>query len=248
MSEQLEGINSVLEALRVGRAIKKIYVDKARQDQRIDTILSLAARKRVPVERVDRARLNSLSQYGRCQGVLARVSPYRYYEVEEMLEEAFIRKEEPFLIILDGLEDPQNLGSIIRTAECAGVHGVIIPRHGAARITPAVARASAGAIEHVKVAQVTNLVNTIESLKRAGVWVVGTDPAAQQDYFEIAIPTPVALVIGGEGRGVRRRVKEHCDLVVKIPMYGSLGSLNAAISCALVAYEVVRQRRAGKPV
>lgn len=243
MSEQLEGINSILEALRAGRKVERIYLDNARRDRRVEAILALAAEKRIPVEAVDRSRLKAMSATGISQGVVAKVAPYHYYQVEDILESAMDKREAPFMIILDGVEDPQNLGSIIRTAECAGVHGIIIPQRGSAKVTAAVGRASAGAVEYVKIALATNLVTVIKSLKKAGLWIVGADPTAEQFYFDMTIPTPVALIIGGENRGIRRLVREQCDLLLKIPMYGRVGSLNASISCALVTYEVVRQHR-----
>lgn len=246
MSEQLEGINSVMEALRSGRKIERIYVDRTRQDRRMEAVLALAAEKGIPVETVDRARLKSVSITGATQGIVATAVSYRYYLVEDIIDSAASKGEAPFIIILDGIEDPQNLGSIIRTAECAGVHGVIIPQRHSAKITPAVGRASAGAVEHVKVSLVPNLVNTIKYLKRVGLWVVGSDPAAGDVYFDVNFPTPLALVVGGEGRGIRRLVRENCDMVVRIPMFGRVGSLNASVACALVVYEVIRQHGNGR--
>lgn len=246
LSEQLEGINSVWEALRGGREIEKIYLDEARKDQRIKSIITLAARHKVPVQTVNRKRLQALSCTGMNQGVVAIAADYRYYEVEAILESAFAEDKKPFLIMLDGIEDPQNLGSIIRTAECAGVDGIILPRHGSAPITPAVVRASAGAVEHMKIARVTNLANTIDFLKKTGMWVVGTAPDARFLYHEADIPTPVALIIGGEDRGIRRLVREKSDMVLRIPLYGRISSLNASVACALVAYEVVRQGGNGR--
>jgi 23S rRNA (guanosine2251-2'-O)-methyltransferase len=175
---------------------------------------------------------------------VAEAEPYRYFSLENMLDEARDRGVEPLLLLLDGVEDPQNLGAIIRTAECLGAHGVIIPKHGACPVTPAVTRASAGASEHLKVAMVTNLVRTIKELKDQGLWIVGTDSQAPVSCFDMSFPGPVALVIGGEGSGMRRLVRENCDYMVNIPMMGRVNSLNASVSSAIVLAEIVRQRRA----
>jgi len=242
VSEQIEGINWVIEAFKAGRKIHKLYVDGSRTDKRLDSVLRYAEQFQVPVERASGDELKKLSASGLPQGVLAVASPYSYCSVDEILEYAEERKEPPLVILLDGVEDPQNLGAVIRVAECAGVHGVILPSHRSAKVTPAVGRASAGAVEHVRIALVTNLVQTIDELKKAGLWVVGADASAPDLYFRVELPTPLALVFGGEGRGMRRLVREHCDMLVSIPMYGKLNSLNVATACAVVTYEAVRQR------
>jgi 23S rRNA (guanosine2251-2'-O)-methyltransferase len=175
---------------------------------------------------------------------VAQVDSFAYSSVDEILEKAALSGQEPFVLVLDGIEDPQNMGSIIRTAECAGVHGIIVPRHNSSEVTPAVVRASAGAVEHMLVAMETNLVNAIRVLKKNGLWVVGADMDGEQDYFHCSIPTPTALVVGGEGQGIRRLVKENCDMVVRIPMTGSIRSLNASVAAGLIIYEVLRQRQA----
>lgn len=242
MKEILGGINSITEALRGRRRFHGIYMLKDRGTSRTEEILALAKQKAIPVRMLDRNDLDRLHPQAPHQGVVAEVEPYRYSQLDEVLTQTSSRGEKPFLLVLDGIEDPQNLGSIIRTAECAGVHGVILPRHHSAEITPAVVRASAGAAEHISVMQETNLVNTLKRLKKEGMWVIGADMSGSSDYFSISIPSPTVLVIGGEGRGIRRLVRENCDLLVRIPMYGQVNSLNASISAALIIYEIVRQQ------
>lgn len=242
MKEKLAGVNSVMEALKGRRKIDKIYILNSRQDKRTGELVRLAEKKAVYVQYVDKQQLDRMSGLVNHQGVLALVESYEYADLEQVFQLARERGEEPFILILDGLEDPQNLGSIIRTAECAGVHGIIVPRHGSAEVNEGVARASAGAVEHVLLVQETNLVNTIKKLKQQGLWIAGADMAAENDYFSISFPLPLALVIGSEGKGIRRLVKENCDLLVRIPMWGKLQSLNASVSAALLIYEVLRQR------
>ena len=176
------------------------------------------------------------------QGVVAVVDSYEYSSPDEILEKAALNGEVPFVLILDGIEDPQNLGSIIRTAKCAGVHGIIIPQHNSVEITPAVVRASAGAVEHMLVARVTNLVNCIKDFKKQGLWVVGADMDGTI-LWQSNLPAPTVLVVGGEGTGMRKLVRQHCDMLVSIPMVGAIGSLNASVAAGVVIYEVIRQRR-----
>ncbi|MGS0765777.1 23S rRNA (guanosine(2251)-2'-O)-methyltransferase RlmB [Syntrophomonas curvata] len=242
MKEKLAGVNSVMEALKGRRKIDKIYMLNSRQNKRTEELVRLAGKKGVYVQYVDKPQLDRLSGLVNHQGVLALVESYEYADLDQVFQLAAKRGEDPFILILDGLEDPQNLGSIIRTAECAGVHGIIVPRHGSAEINQGVARASAGAVEHVLLVQETNLVNTIKNLKQKGLWIAGADMAAESDCFSISFPAPLALVIGSEGKGIRRLVKENCDLLVRIPMWGKLQSLNASVSAALLIYEVLRQR------
>lgn len=248
MSEILLGMNSVLEALKANRKIRVIHIARDKSDDRLQSILQLAKDQRIKVVREDRAALDRIASSKFHQGLVAEAEPYRYYSVEDMLEQARDRGEEPLLLLLDGVEDPQNLGAIIRTAECLGAHGVLIPKHGACPITPAVSRASAGASEHLKVAMVTNLVRTIKELKKQGIWIVGTDSQAPVTCFDLSYPGPVALVIGGEGSGIRRLVRENCDYMVNIPMAGRVNSLNASVSSAICLAEIVRQRRAAAEV
>lgn len=231
-----------MEALQGRRKVGKIYILESRQNKRTGELVRLAEKKGVYVQYVDKPQLDRMSGLVNHQGVLALVESYQYADLEQVLQLAGERGEEPFILILDGLEDPQNLGSIIRTAECAGVHGIIVPRHGSAEVSEGVARASAGAVEHVLLVQETNLVNTIKNLKQKGLWVAGADMAADSDYFSVSFPVPLALVIGSEGKGIRRLVKENCDFLVRIPMWGKIQSLNASVSAALLIYEVLRQR------
>lgn len=248
MSEILLGLNSVLEALKADRKVRVIHIARDKSDDRLQLILQLAKDQRIKVVRDDRAALDRMASSKFHQGIVAEAEPYRYYSVEDMLEQAGNQGEEPLLLLLDGVEDPQNLGAIIRTAECLGAHGVVIPKHGACAVTPAVSRASAGASEHLKVAMVTNLVRTIKDLKQQGIWIVGTDSQAPVTCFDLSYPGPVALVTGGEGSGIRRLVRENCDYMVNIPMAGRVNSLNASVSSAICLAEIVRQRRAAAEV
>jgi 23S rRNA (guanosine2251-2'-O)-methyltransferase len=242
MQEKLSGVNSIMEALNGRRKIHKIFVQEGRGGKRIEELLKMAEKRGVYWQYVDRQRLDQMYTQANHQGVIAQVDSFTYASVEEILEKAALSGQEPFILILDGIEDPQNLGSIIRTAECAGVHGIIVPRHHSSEITPAVVRSSAGAVEHMLLAMETNLVNTIKALKKSGFWIIAADMDGEQDYFCCQMPTPVALVVGGEGQGIRRLVKENCDLVMKIPMIGEIQSLNASVAASLMIYEVLRQR------
>lgn len=241
MKEKLAGVNSIMEAIKGKRKIHKIFVQEGRAGKKVEDLLKLAASRGIYIQEVPKQRLNDMYTAGNHQGIVAEVDNYQYCSIEEVLEHAAMKGEPPLLLILDGLEDPQNLGSIIRSAEAAGVHGVVIPRHNSVEVTPAVARASAGAVEHMKVVLATNLVNTIKYLKEEGFWVVGADMDGK-NYINEKFPSPTVLVIGGEGRGIRRLVKENCDLVVKIPMYGQVNSLNASAAAAVLLFETVRQR------
>jgi 23S rRNA (guanosine2251-2'-O)-methyltransferase len=241
--EKLAGVNSIMEALNGRRKIHKIFVQEGRGGKRIEELLKLAEKRGIYWQYVDRQRLDQMYTQANHQGIVAQVDSFAYASIDEILEKAALSGQEPFILILDGIEDPQNMGSIIRTAECAGVHGIIVPRHNSAEITPAVVRASAGAVEHMLVAMETNLVNAIKSLKKNGLWIIAADMDGEQDYFNCRIPTPTALVVGGEGQGIRRLVKENCDIVVKIPMIGSIRSLNASVASGLIIYEVLRQRQ-----
>lgn len=244
MSEILQGINSVLEALKAKRGVRSIRVARGKVDDRLQLVLQMAKDQNIKVVWDDKAALDQMAGSKFHQGVVAEAEPYKYYSLEDILNQAQGRREEPLLLLLDGVEDPQNLGAIIRTSECLGAHGVVIPKHGACAVTPAVTRASAGASEHLKVAIVTNLVQTLKELKKQGVWTVGTDSQAPVSCFDLSFPSPVALVIGGEGRGIRRLVRENCDYMVHIPMTGQVNSLNASVSSAIVLAEIVRQRLA----
>ncbi|MGI5920548.1 MAG: 23S rRNA (guanosine(2251)-2'-O)-methyltransferase RlmB [Syntrophomonadaceae bacterium] len=243
MKEKLAGVNSIMEALKGRRKVQKIFIQEGRSGRRIEELVRLAAKKGIYIQYVEKQRLDQMYTISNHQGIIAQVESYEYSSLEEVLEYAALKKEPPLLLLLDGIEDPQNLGSVIRTAECAGVHGIVIPRHNSAEITAAVARASAGAVEHMHMVQETNLVSVIKRLKKEGLWVVGADMEGEADYFAVSIPNPTAIVVGGEGQGIRRLVKENCDLLVKIPMAGMVNSLNASIAAALVIYEVIRQRK-----
>lgn len=238
---RLEGRNAVLEALRAGRSVDKIYVQLGSSDGPMQTILREAKKHDTIVSFVTKERLNQMSETGNHQGVIAMAASYEYVSVEEILARAGEKEEAPFLFLLDGIEDPHNLGAIIRTANLAGAHGVIITKHRAARLTATVAKASAGAVNYTPVAKVTNLTNTIEQLKKEGIWFVCADMGGTRMY-DLDLRGPVGLVIGNEGEGVSRLVREKCDFIASIPMKGDIDSLNASVAAGVLAYEIVRQR------
>lgn len=245
-SEVLVGRNAVREALRAGRRrIHRVLLAEGAQDRgAVEDILALCAEAAVPVERTPRAELDRLGAELTHQGVAAHVSPYPYADLDALLDRAEERAEAPLVLALDSLQDPQNVGSLLRTAEAVGVHGVIVPERRAAGITPAVSRASAGAVEHLLVAQVTNLVRALEELKERSVWVVGVeDEPAAQDYRRVDLDMPLALVVGGEGPGMRRLVVETCDLLVRLPMRGRISSLNVSVAGSIVLYQAWSARR-----
>lgn len=235
----------MLEALRAERPLHKLMVARGAGEGSIRTILALAREQGVPVQEVDRSRLDAMAQSHAHQGVIALAAPRQYAEPEELLERARQRGEDPLLLVLDGIEDPHNVGSLLRTAECAGAHGAILPERRAAGLTPAAVKASAGAAEHLPVARVTNLVRTLEWLKEQGLWIAGADAAGPQLYTEVNLKGPLALVIGSEGKGLARLVREHCDYLVRLPLHGKVNSLNASVAGGILLYEVVRQRRGG---
>lgn len=238
---QVEGRNPVMEALRAGRPIEKILVAKGSREGAVRDILKIARERGIVVQEVDRRRLDSISQTGAHQGIIALTVPYAYVSVEDILERARQAGEPPFVVVLDCVEDPHNLGAIIRTAECCGVHGIIIPKRKAVGVTPTVVKASAGAVEYVSIARVTNVASTLEFLKEQGLWVVGAEAEATP-YNLQDMKGPIALVIGSEGKGLRRLVKEKCDYLVGIPMKGKINSLNASVAAGILMYEVLRQR------
>jgi len=242
VSGQIEGRNPILEALKAGREINKMLVAKGSREGSIREILALAREAGVIVQEVDRSRLDSLAAGRSHQGVIAMVAAHAYVEVDEILERASRAGQDPLVLVLDGIEDPQNLGSLLRTADAAGVHGVIIPERRAVGLTETVAKVSAGAIEHVPVARVTNINRTIEELKERGLWVVGTHQDGKELYHQAKLTGPLVVVIGGEGKGLSRTVAEKCDFMVRLPMVGQVTSLNAAIAGAIVVYEIRRQR------
>lgn len=242
LDDQVEGRNSVIELLESGRDINKIFVAKGEKHGSINKILALAKEHKVIVTEVERSKINSISQTNNNQGVIAIVPPFNYCEVDDILNLAKEKKENPFIIILDGIEDPHNLGSIIRTAETAGVHGIIIPKRRAAQVNSTVNKVSAGAVEHMKIARVNNITETIRYLKENDLWICGTDINTNTYYYNQDFKMPIGIVIGSEGFGMSRLVKENCDFLVKIPMKGKITSLNASVSAGIVMYEVVKQR------
>ena len=235
--DQVEGRNSVLELLESEKDINKIYVTRGEKQGSINKIIGRAKGKGIVLVEVDKSKLDEMSQTRNHQGVIAIVPPFEYCEVKDILDEAKNKKEQPFILILDGIEDPHNLGAIIRTAETAGVHGVIIPKRRAASVNSTVNKVSAGAVEHMKVARVNNINDTIQYLKDNGLWIIGTDGKAENYYYEQDLTGPIALVIGSEGYGMNRLVSENCDILVKIPMMGKITSLNASVSAGIVTYE-----------
>lgn len=237
----IEGRNAVLEAFRSGKPVDKLFVLDGCQDGPVRTIVREAKKHDTLVQFVDKERLSQLSQTGRHQGVIAYTAAYEYAQVEDMLALAEERGEDPFLILLDDIEDPHNLGAIIRTANLAGAHGVIIPKRRAVGLTATVAKTSAGAINYTPVAKVTNLTKTMKELKEKGLWFVCADMGGESMY-KLNLTGPIGLVIGNEGEGVSRLVKETCDFVASIPMKGDIDSLNASVATGVLAYEIVRQR------
>lgn len=237
----IEGRNAVIEAYRAGRAIDRIYIQDGCQDGPVLTIKREARKHDTVIKYVARERLDQLSETGKHQGVIAYAAAYEYVQVEDILEKAREKGEPPFLILLDNIEDPHNLGAIIRTANLAGAHGVIIPRNRAVGLTATVARTSAGALNYTPVARVTNLARTIEELKKEGLWFVCADMDGTMMY-DLDLKGPIGLVIGNEGEGVGKLVREKCDMVASIPMKGQIDSLNASVAAGVLAYEILRQR------
>ena len=241
-NDQVEGRNAVLELLESGRDINKILVANGEKHGSIYKILAIAKERKIIVNEIEKNKLNQIAQTPNNQGVIAIVPPYDYCEVEDILDEAKRRNEMPFILILDGIEDPHNLGSVIRTAETAGVHGIIIPKRRAASVNSTVSKVSAGAVEYMKIARVNNINETIRYLKEQDVWICGTDMDTNTIYTNQDYKMPIAIVIGSEGFGMSRLVKENCDFLVKIPMKGKITSLNASVSAGIIMYEVVRKR------
>lgn len=240
----IEGRNAVLEAFRSGKTIDKLFVLDGCQDGPVRTIVREAKKHDTIVNYVTKERLDQMSETGKHQGVIAVTAAYDYAEVEDILNKAREKGEAPFVVILDNIEDPHNLGAIIRTANLAGAHGVIIPKNRAVGLTATVARTSAGALNYTPVARVTNIARTIEELKKEGLWFVCADMGGTSMY-QLDLKGPMGLVIGNEGEGVSRVVKEKCDFVASIPMKGDIDSLNASVAAGVLAYEIVRQRLLG---
>ena len=241
----IEGRNPVLEALKSGREIDKLFLQKGAIEGSVRQIIAIAREKKILIKEVDKAKLDGISRTRNHQGVIASAALYKYCEVDDILKAAEEKGEYPLIVILDEITDNNNLGSILRIADAAGVHGIIIPKRRAVGLTPAVAKISAGAIEYVPVAKVTNLNHTIEYLKREGLWVAGAEMKGET-YYDKDMTGPLALVIGSEGKGQSRLVRENCDFLVSIPMKGRISSLNAAVSAAVILFEIQKQRAAKK--
>lgn len=241
--DQVEGRNSVIELLESGRDINKIFIQSGEKHGSINKIIAIANERKILITQISKEKINQMSKTTNHQGVIAIVPPYDYAQVEDILFKATTLQEEPFVVILDGIEDVHNLGSIIRTAETAGVHGIIIPKRRAASVNATVNKVSAGAVEHMQIARVNNIVETIKYLKEQGLWICGTDMDTKTYYYDQDMKGPIAIVIGSEGYGMSRLVKENCDFLVKIPMKGKITSLNASVSAGIVIYEAAKQRK-----
>lgn len=239
--EWLIGKNPIIEAFRSGRSINKVFIAENLNPNATEEIRKFASQSKVQVKTVPKKKLDQLVE-GKHQGIAAVVASYDYATIEDLFTRAKEREEQPFFLLLDEINDPHNLGSILRTADASGVHGVIIPKHRAVGLTSVVAKTSAGAIEYVPVARVTNMAQTIEELKSRNVWIVGTEMNADEDYRQLEGDMAIALVIGNEGKGISRLVKEKCDWTVQLPMSGNISSLNASVASALLMYEVFRKR------
>ena len=240
--EIIVGRNAVAETLKGNRNINKILIAKGERQGSIKEILAKARAAGLIVQEAEAAKLSQLAGGNNHQGIIAFVAPVAYVETEEILKKAADKQEAPFIILLDEIEDPHNLGAIIRTADAAGAHGVLIPKRRASPLTATVAKTSAGAVEHVPVARIGNIVQEINRLKKMGIWIVGADMTGEKNYYDTDLRGPMAIVIGNEGKGIGRLVKENCDFLVRIPMQGKIGSLNASVAASLLMYEVVRQR------
>ena len=243
MDDKIMGRNPVLEAVRSGRSIDKILIKKGKYEGSIVPIIKKAKEAGIVIQETDKAKLDAIAEGGSHQGVIAYVSAYEYSSVREILSEAVSKGEAPFVIICDKITDPHNLGAIIRTASCVGAHGVIIPKRNSVGLNSTVAKASAGAVEYMRVAKVTNIASAIDELKKEGLWITAADMDGEEMY-NIDLRGAVGLVIGSEGEGVSRLVKEKCDFIASIPMTGCINSLNASVAAGVLMYEALRQRRA----
>lgn len=242
MEDIIFGRNSVTELIKAGRSVNKIFFAEGNQDGSIKKIFSLAKEAKIVCEFVNRTKLDKISDGGHHQGVVAFAAAVQYSTVEEILNFAKSKNESPFIILLDELEDPRNFGAILRTADAVGVHGVIIPKRRSVSLNSTVAKTSAGAIEYVKVAQVTNIAQTLKKFHELDLKIVGSDISAEKNFSEVDLTGGIVLIIGNEGKGMRRLTKENCDLLVKIPMVGKINSLNASVAGAILMYEIFRQR------
>jgi len=247
MPDYVWGRNPVLETLRSNRQVKRLLLAEGQRDApAIAAILQEAGRRHIPVETVPRQRLDQFSQGAVHQGCLAVVEARKYAALEQILEYASQKNEDPFLLVLDAIQDVNNLGSLLRSAEAAGVHGVVIPSHAAAEVNATVIKTSAGATEHLLIARENNITHTIDFLKKQNIWVIGLAGEAKTDYDKASLTGPLALVVGNEGKGLSRLVREHCDLLIKLPMHGTINSLNAAVAGSIALYEALRQRNSKK--
>ena len=242
-SEMICGKNPVLEALRAGREINKIFIAEGVKKTGVNELLDLARERGVLVQFVPKKKVEQLANNDNHQGIVAAVAAYDYAELEDIFSAAQAKGENPFILLLDELEDPHNLGSIMRTADAVGVHGIIIPKRRAVGLTSVVAKASTGAIEHVPVVRVNNLSQTVDTLKERGIWIAGTDAKKSVDYRKMDATLPLAVIIGSEGKGMSRILKEKCDFLYHLPMVGHVTSLNASVAAALLMYEVYRKRQ-----
>jgi 23S rRNA (guanosine2251-2'-O)-methyltransferase len=241
--EYLAGKHPVLEAMKAGRSINKIFMSSQAQRHLVQPIMEEAKARGIVVQQVDKSKLDRLVPEVQHQGVVAQAAAVAYAEVDDLLARAAERGEAPLIVLLDEVEDPHNLGSVLRTADCTGVHGVIVPKRRSAGLTAVVAKTSAGAVEYVPVARVANLVQTMEKLKAAGLWIAGADAGAKDGFYETNLTGPLAIVIGNEGQGLSRLVRERCDFILSLPMVGQINSLNASVAAGVILYEVVRQRQ-----
>ncbi len=240
--DHVEGRNSVLELLESGKDINKIFITKGEKHGSINKIIAIAKEKRIIIVEKDKRQMDQIAQTENYQGVIAIVPPFEYCEIEDILQGAKEKEEDPFVLILDGIEDPHNLGSIIRTAETAGVHGIIIPKRRAVAVNSTVNKVSCGATEYMKIARVTNITDAITKLKENGLWICGTAVDAKNYYYNQDLTGPIGIVIGNEGKGMSEKVKNNCDFLVKIPMKGKVESLNASVSTGIIIYECVKQK------
>jgi 23S rRNA (guanosine2251-2'-O)-methyltransferase len=241
--EYLAGKHPVLEAMKAGRSINKIFMSSQAQRHLVQPIMEEAKARGIVVQQVDKSKLDRLVPEVQHQGVVAQAAAVAYAEMDDLLARAAERGEAPLIVLLDEVEDPHNLGSVLRTADCTGVHGVIVPKRRSAGLTAVVAKTSAGAVEYVPVARVANLVQTMEKLKAAGLWIAGADAGAKDGFYETNLTGPLAIVIGNEGQGLSRLVRERCDFILSLPMVGQINSLNASVAAGVILYEVVRQRQ-----
>ena len=241
-SDQIEGRNAVIELLESGKDINKLYITKGERNGSINKIIALAKENKVVIVEKDKKQMEEMTQTDNYQGVIAIVPPFEYCEIDDILNYAKEKEENPFVLILDGIEDTHNLGAIIRTAETAGVHGIIIPKRRAASVNSTVSKVSCGAIEYMRVARVSNITDSINKLKEEGLWICGTSISAEKYYFNQDLTGPLGIVIGNEGKGMSDLVEKNCDFLVKIPMMGKVESLNASVSTGIIVYEALKQR------